>query len=94
MTKKCSNCKFATMEDYGYSDYTVEGTTVDCSLNKNPDLPTDNFYGEAKELKFAEECQSYLEGGPFYHLNVDIDSKEREELEKELEKFLLTQDQK
>lgn len=33
---KCTECKFCIMHDTGYSNYTVEGTDVDCIINLNP----------------------------------------------------------
>lgn len=47
--KKCDECKFAELRDYGYSEYTVEGTEVLCLLDLNPDLPCDRWYGEDKK---------------------------------------------
>ena len=54
--------------DYGYSNYTVEGTTVNCAKSLNPDMPFDRWYGEDKRDLFAETCVSYIHGG-----GVEID---------------------
>jgi len=91
MTKKCSNCVFAWMRDYGYSDYTVEGTEINCALDLNPGFPTDRFYFESKELLFAEQCPKFEEGDIIDHLNVDILDLELEEHEKLLDKIRQSQ---
>ena len=39
--KTCLDCRFAVEEDYGYSNYTVEGTDVHCLKKLNSDLPKD-----------------------------------------------------
>jgi hypothetical protein len=90
---KCVNCKFCVLEDYGYSNYTVEGTNADCLLNLNPDFPVDNFYGETKEHNFASTCSRFTEGSPIaidvdhdlgHMLNYADDPEVREIIEKEL----------
>ena len=46
----CTSCKFAVLEDYGYSNYTTEGTNFRCGVGKHPDGEFDAFYGEEKNL--------------------------------------------
>ncbi len=58
------------MQDNGYSNWTVEGTEVDCLLSKNPDFPSDRYYSKDKSLDFANECGGYIEGDPV-HFDVD-----------------------
>ncbi len=58
------------MEDYGYSNYTVEGTNADCLLDMNPYFPTDNWYGDADAHDFANVCPRFKEGDP---IEVDVD---------------------
>ena len=58
--KICRNCKFLFLQDYGYSNWTVEGITADCLHNANPKLPTDNWYGKAPELNFS--CPKFSAG--------------------------------
>lgn len=36
--KNCLNCRFAVHEDFGYSNYTVEGTTFHCGKRLHPDV--------------------------------------------------------
>ncbi len=71
---KCTDCKYCVEEEYGYSNYTVEGTEVDCLLGLNPSLPEDRFWGEEPALKFAETCEKFEAG-----VGVDIDC-DREDL--------------
>ena len=67
---KCVECKFCKLEDYGYSNYTVEGTNADCILNLNPEFPIDNWYGKATAHDFANVCPHYAKGEP---VEVDVD---------------------
>jgi hypothetical protein len=59
---KCTECKYCVEADYGYSNYTVEGTDCDCLLGKNPKFPIDRFYDEEPVLKFAKMCKSFMLG--------------------------------
>lgn len=59
---KCTDCKFCYEVDYGYSNYTVEGTTVYCLMGANPNFPKDRWYGEEPELEFANQCSFFVEG--------------------------------
>lgn len=68
--KKCCDCVFSVHKDFGYSNYTTEGTEIYCSKNLNPQCPFDNFYGEDEKNKFAESCESFLEGE-----GVDLDTE-------------------
>ena len=55
--RRCHACAHAIMRDTGYSNWTVEGTDFECSLNLHPSpRPVDIYYGDAKELKFAQGC--------------------------------------
>ena len=60
----CKECKYCILEDYGYSNYTVEGTNADCLLDMNPHFPEDAYYGRATSLQFANECPQFTEGEP------------------------------
>ena len=50
------------LNDAGYSNYTVEGTTADCLIGQNPDLPQDRFYGEEPALLYAVKCERFIPG--------------------------------
>lgn len=63
MEKTCENCNFCLLADYGYSNYTTEGTEVICLKDQQPDF--DRFYGEDPRLKFAESCPMYEDGHAF-----------------------------
>lgn len=67
---KCNECKFCVLEDYGYSNYTVEGTDADCLLDMNPFYPADNWYGDAEAHDFANVCPRFKEGNP---IEIDVD---------------------
>lgn len=64
--KTCMDCRYRLSDDFGYSNYTVEGTTFYCLLKKHPDMPFDEFYGEDKRLKYAEQCGSFVAGEGVY----------------------------
>lgn len=61
---KCSECGHCILRDDGYSNYTVEGTTVICSKGLNPNGDFDRWYGEDKRDDYAEQCPEYLEAEP------------------------------
>jgi hypothetical protein len=68
---KCSDCKYHIDEDTGYSNWTVEGTDIDCLLKLNPGLPKDRWYNEDPVLDFANQCEKFVEG-PGVEVDVDI----------------------
>lgn len=70
--KSCNDCKYCMNTDYGYSNYTVEGTVSECLLNLNPNFPVDRFYGEEPALKYAKKCIKY-EVGESVSVDVDCD---------------------
>ena len=57
--KKCSNCDFCVLQDFGYSNYTVEGTEVYCSNGLNPAAPFDRWYGADSRDEFAKTCSAF-----------------------------------
>lgn len=67
---KCTDCKYCVEQDCGYSNYTVEGTEVDCLLGLNPAMPVGRFYGEEPSLSFAERCEKFISGSCVY---IDVD---------------------
>lgn len=62
--KSCKDCRWAILQDHGYSNYTVEGTDLMCAGMYHPEESFDVYYGEAKQTKFAEECAHYEPGEP------------------------------
>ena len=75
--KSCNNCTNALMADYGYSNYTVEGTEFHCTLKKHPLGSFDRFYGKDERLGFAENCTSFSEG---YPEGLDVECEVLEDL--------------
>lgn len=71
--RSCQDCKFCINEDYGYSNYTVEGTISDCLLHLNENYPVDRWYGHRPEHDAAEECERFSEGEC---VNVDVDRED------------------
>jgi hypothetical protein len=71
-SKICNNCQFAIMTDFGYSNYTVEGTTFVCGKQIHPNGEFDRWYGEDERLQYAEQCTGYEDGGAI-HIDVDRD---------------------
>jgi hypothetical protein len=63
--KSCANCCERYLKDYGYSDWTVEGTAIRCRLGKNPGYPSEDpstYQMFQEPHTFAENCESYIEG--------------------------------
>lgn len=92
---KCIDCIYCIQIDNGYSNWTVEGTDVDCLLNLNPKLPEDKFYGEEGALNFAKICKKFTYGEGVYldverELLTDNEEKvsERYSDNKEIKKLL------
>lgn len=67
---KCDECKWCLLEDYGYSNYTTEGTYVHCLKNLHPESGFDRWYGEDARLNFAENCGEFFAGEA---VSVDVD---------------------
>lgn len=62
MGNRCQNCKFWALQDSGYSNYTVEETTVHCL--KNHFEPIEESYSwhndpDNEFLKQAENCPDF-----------------------------------
>lgn len=65
----CTNCRFARLQDYGCSNYSVDGTMVECVEKKHPRA---EFPDDSPENDFASNCESFQQGNPIY-LSVDED---------------------
>ena len=79
MTRTCLTCCHRYYKDYGYSDWTVEGTDVRCRYGLNPDYPAQEPYSyeQAKEPHtFAEKCPHYFPGDHAGHFSVEEDVPE------------------
>ena len=70
----CADCVHSLTIDHGYSNYTVEGSDFFCLIGKHPDDGFDAWYGNAKELAYAESCDEFRRGDGI-HLDVDRDSQ-------------------
>lgn len=68
--ENCNDCKYRLGVDYGYSNYTVEGTLFVCLIGAHPDGEFDRFYGEDKRLWQAALCPNF-ELGPGADIDVD-----------------------
>lgn len=66
----CNNCYWGCFQDYGYSDYTVEGSDFLCILNQHPNAPFDACVQFDPKFDFAEECSFYKEGETL-HVSVE-----------------------
>lgn len=76
----CTMCVLCLREDYGYSNYTTEGTTLACLAGLNPALEGqehDTWREVTPELAAALDvaltCPRYREGAPAW-LDVDMES--------------------
>ena len=68
--RSCNNCRFAVFEEYGYSNWTVEGTIFTCAKAAHPDDGFDRWYGRDKRLEYRAECKAHDAGEP---LEIDCD---------------------
>lgn len=73
MPKNCADCKNCVMVDYGFSDWTVEGTDLICAKGAHPKMPFDRWYNENTLVTFAENCSEYVESDNVIHINVEFD---------------------
>lgn len=76
--KRCYNCKFFASQDEGYSNYTVENTSIFClkkhfshtdesySWRDSEDSTKDNEF-----FKQAESCEDYFRSDIQAHFDVD-----------------------
>jgi hypothetical protein len=79
---KCYGCKFLCFADYGYSDWTVEGSLVECLHGEFDDREKAYSFEEAASIEqdgylavAAAKCGKYEAGEPL-ELNVDCDHEE------------------
>jgi hypothetical protein len=72
--RTCMDCRFACHIDYGYSNYTTEGTTFSCAKKVHPDGEFDEFYATDKRLKYGAECQEF-EAGEGVSMDVDHENE-------------------
>lgn len=64
--KTCENCELFYKQDYGYSNYTVEGSTYGCYAGK-----FDGIGDYASDIEFeGVDCEYMREGEPWY---FDVD---------------------
>lgn len=68
----CNGCKYAVMVNYGYSNWTVEGTNLYCAKKLHPHDGFDHWYGESEHNKFAEQCEGFTSGTPII---IDVDGE-------------------
>lgn len=75
--KSCVGCKFLFMCDEGYSNYTVESSSIHCALGKNPNLSAETPSDWKQEpdnwpMTNNSRCERYAPGEMIY-LDVDGD---------------------
>ncbi len=78
--RSCDDCRHCFNVDYGYSNYTTEGTEIYCEIDAHPDAPFDRFYGEDPRLNFASRCKSFSEGEG---ISMDVDREQYDDLSPE-----------
>ena len=76
----CARCKFLYLHDSGYSNWTVENTSVECALDRNPHLsqsakklPYDWDYNGKDNWPATRDsrCERYEAADGYIHLDVD-----------------------
>lgn len=90
MSVCCFDCKYLVKCDYGYSDYTVEGTTGYCLKNLNPGLPKDCWYEENRDRVpwTLDNCPGFQKGDVIF-LNVEFEYEKPEDYTKDPELLAL-----
>lgn len=78
---KCYSCVFMVIKDYGYSDWTVEGSMVQClkyhfeEREKSNDYDKDYAEQNGYLAACALNCTNFKKGDPL-ELNVDCDQED------------------
>jgi hypothetical protein len=80
--KTCRRCRWHMWEEYGYSNYTVEGSYFHCLKKLHPEDGFDEFYGEDPRLDFAQTCGSFQVGE-----GVQLDCDREEEKDADLSAY-------
>lgn len=80
MTRSCGGCKFAVMQDHGWSNYSAEGAEFFCSKQVHPEDGFDSFYSASPRLAFAADCTLFEAGFP---INMDVDGEAAADLNDE-----------
>ena len=83
--RSCEQCTNCLLVDFGYSNWTVEGTTVVCMVGAHPEKEFDRWYGEDPRLAFAEQCEQFAPGGAE---SIDVEREEFSELSAQAQAFL------
>lgn len=73
--RNCTKCKYGCLFDFGYSNYTVEGTEFFCAKKLHPDGHFDSFYSKDKRLHYAEQCVGF-DPGEAIHMDVECENLE------------------
>lgn len=65
LNRKCSNCQYCTLRQYGYSAWTIIGTESICAFDLRPDFD-DESYNKTPDDLFAVNCPKYRKGNPIF----------------------------
>ena len=68
---KCVKCRFNVEHDYGYSNYTIEGTEVICLKEVHDGF--DRWHGEGAVPDSINACDQFVEGEPTM---IDVDMED------------------
>jgi hypothetical protein len=78
-TLDCRNCIYFIKKDHGYSNYTVEGTELDCLLDLNKSFPKEEEYDSNSKIYDhyidSNNCDGFEEG-EYWECDVDGESPE------------------
>jgi hypothetical protein len=78
LERVCTTCKFCLRADYGYSNWTVEGTSLGCLKGLNPALEGEDAPWREPSPKLvaaldvAQRCSWYRAGAP---ATLDVDQE-------------------
>lgn len=77
VTKTCNTCQYAIFHDYGWSNWTVEGTYFSCARSLHPDGTFDRWYSEDERLNYGAKCSGYVKGDP---IGMDVEGEDEGKL--------------
>lgn len=78
ITRRCTDCGWHMAIQYGYSNWTVEGSYIHCRRDLLPATGIDDWYGEDKQLGIiATACPDFCPGAGG---TVDVDREDIEDL--------------
>ncbi len=74
--KSCTECKYMSIKEEGYSCYTVTNIRIECKVGANKNFPLTGYESRSEKRStyaFAEKCSDFKYGVPY---KEGVDEKE------------------